>query len=66
MENIERLNHYDHFEVLERFNIEKNESCSVLDDWMNVNGVLDDFEERLLSEVIIDMKRVGRDWNEED
>jgi hypothetical protein len=66
IEEKEKLNHYDHFEVLERFNIEKNEFCETLDDWMNATDVLDDFEQRLLSEVIKDIKRAGRDWNEEE
>jgi hypothetical protein len=69
MENIddkEKLNHYDHFEVLERFNIEKNEFCRSLDEWLDTTGILTATEQELLTEICRDMKLVGRDWNEEE
>jgi hypothetical protein len=69
MENIEdkeKLNHYDHFEVLERFNIEKNEFCTSLDEWLDTTGILTATEQELLTEICRDMKLVGRDWNEEE
>ncbi len=46
--------------ILKRMNL-----VGILDDWITVTGTLDDFEERLLSEFIQDIKRAGRDRNEE-
>ncbi len=66
MENIEKLNHYDHFEVLERFNIEKKEECAILEDWTSASGSLNEVEKGLLIEISKDMKLKGRDWNEEE
>ena len=37
-DNLKRLNHYDVFEVIDTFNIEKNLGCKVLNDWMTVEG----------------------------
>ncbi len=36
MENVEKLNHYDGAEVIERFNIEKQSECVVLDDCFSI------------------------------
>ncbi len=66
MENIEKLNHYDHFEVLERFNIRKNQSCESLQDWLNACGVLSPTESDVLDYVRIELEKFGRDWNEEE
>ena len=66
MENIEKLNHYDHFEVLERFNIEKKEECTILENWTSASGSLNEIEKDLLIEISKDMKSKGRDWNEEE
>jgi hypothetical protein len=48
MENKERLNHYDHFEVLERFNIKKNQTCSTLKAWLNATGTFTASEEEIM------------------
>lgn len=66
MENVEKLNHYDGAEVIERFNIEKQSECIVLDDWLNVSGTLNDIEEYILDKAQKDIKLTGRDWNEEE
>jgi hypothetical protein len=66
MENIERLNHYDGAEVVERFNIEKQGECSTLDQWLDVSGTLTATEFDLLDTVRKDMRLIGRDWNEEE
>jgi hypothetical protein len=52
--------------VLERFNIEKNEYCDTLNEWLDTSGVLTEIEQGLLQEVCKDMKLAGRDWNEEE
>jgi hypothetical protein len=66
MENVEKLNHYDGAEVVERFNIEKQAECATLDSWLDVSGTLTPTEKELLDTVRKDMKLVGRDWNEEE
>jgi hypothetical protein len=66
MENLEKLNHYDGAEVIERFNIEKQADCAVLNDWLNVSGTLTTGQQEILNEAQEDIKLVGRDWNEEE
>ena len=66
MENVEKLNDYDGAEVIERFNIEKQSECIVLDDWLNVAGTLNDIEKYILDKAQKDIKLTGRDWNEEE
>jgi hypothetical protein len=66
MENVEKLNHYDGAEVVERFNIEKQAECATLDNWLDVSGKLTPTEQELLDTVRKEMKLVGRDWNEEE
>jgi hypothetical protein len=66
MENIEKLNHYDGAEVVERFNIEKQEECTTLDQWLDVSGTLTEIEQYILDDVQKEIKVMGRDWNEEE
>jgi hypothetical protein len=62
----EKLNHYDHFEVLERFNIRKNQYCDSLQDWLNCTGSLSSTEDEILHYVRTELEVFGRDWNEEE
>jgi hypothetical protein len=66
MENLEKLNHYDGAEVIERFNIEKQADCAILNEWINVSGTLTTGQQEILNEAQEDIKLVGRDWNEEE
>ncbi len=66
MENIEKLNHYDGFEVIERFNINKNRTCEQLKDWLNVNGNFSAFELELIQKIQKELDLHGRAWNEEE
>jgi hypothetical protein len=66
MENIEKLNHYDGFEVIERFNIEKNQTCENLEDWLNVKVNLTSFETELLLKIREELQLHSRAWNEEE
>jgi hypothetical protein len=66
MENIEKLNHYDGAEVIERFNIEKQLECKILDNWLDVSGTLTEMEHYMLDTVRQDIIVSGRDWNEEE
>ncbi len=66
MENIERLNHYDGFEVIERFNINKNQTCENLNEWLKVEGEFNGFELELLNKIQKELNLHGRAWNEEE
>lgn len=66
MEKVEKLNHYDGAEVIERFNIEKQAECTVLDNWLDVSGTLTEIEHYILDTVRQDIILTGRDWNEEE
>jgi hypothetical protein len=66
METVDKLNHYDGFEVIERFNINKNQTCDSLKDWLNVEGTLSAFELELLVQVREELNLHGRAWNEEE
>ena len=67
MENIEKLNHYDGFEVIDRFQINKNQNCSILLNWLNTgHPVLDDFDSLLLKKAQQELIIYEREWNEEE
>lgn len=66
MGNIEKLNHYDGAEVIERFNIEKIAQCTTLKDWLNVSGTLSAGHQEILKEAQEEITIFGRDWNEEE
>jgi hypothetical protein len=66
MENIEKLNHYDGFEVIERFNINKNQTCETLEDWLNASGHFSAFELELIQKIQKELDLHGRAWNEEE
>jgi hypothetical protein len=63
---VKRLNINDSAEVIERFAIEKNETCATLDHWLEASGVLTATEKELLNEIRRDILILGRDWNEEE
>jgi hypothetical protein len=61
-----KLNHYDHFEVLERFNIKKNQTCVALQDWLKATGSIVQSEDDILQYIRAELEKFGRDWNEEE
>jgi hypothetical protein len=61
-----KLNHYDGFEVIERFEIRKNLICEMLQDWMNANGELTEVEMTMLNSARTHLTTYGRAWNEEE
>jgi hypothetical protein len=63
---VEKLNHYDGSEVLERFNIKKNMTCLTLKEWLTVQGTLTSVELGILEDVRFDLEKDGRYWNEEE
>ncbi len=63
---LEKLNHYDGSEVLERFNIKKNMTCPTLKDWLSVQGTLTSVELGILEDVRFELEKSGRYWNEKE
>ncbi len=41
-----KLNHYDVFEVIDTFDIDKNLNCETLTMWLDAQGTLTPFEDR--------------------
>ena len=41
---MEKLNHYDVFEVIDTFNIEKVLNCAILKNWTKVHGEFTPYE----------------------
>lgn len=60
------LNHYDSFEVIDTFQINKNSSCEELEKWLDATGLLDEFEMTLLEKVRKELVEYERQWNEEE
>ena len=65
-DNLKRLNHYDVFEVIDTFNIEKNLGCKVLNDWMTVEGILSTTENELVTQAREKLELKWDEWNEEE
>ena len=65
-DNLKRLNHYDVFEVIDTFNIEKNLGCQVLNDWMTVGGSLSTTENELVTQAREKLELKWDEWNEEE
>ena len=65
-DNLKRLNHYDVFEVIDTFNIEKNLGCKVLNDWMTVEGNLTNTEDELVTQAREKLELKWDEWNEEE
>jgi hypothetical protein len=66
METVEKLNRYDGFEVIDRFQINKNQHCSILTEWLKATSVLDDFDTLLLQKAQKELIIYEREWNEEE
>ena len=61
---MEKLNHYDVFEVIDTFNIEKVQHCDTLKNWLNISGELNDFETKLIEEARQSLELKWDEWNE--
>ena len=66
MENIRKLNHYDIFEVIDTFDIDKIFGCQTLKNWLGAIGKLNSFEEEILSKVRSNLEIKWDEWNEEE
>ncbi|MEZ0541291.1 hypothetical protein [Fibrella arboris] len=61
-----RVNHYDIFEVIDRFAIEKIRHCSILDEWMSATDKLSSFEAELCEKARTELELKWDEWNEEE
>jgi hypothetical protein len=62
-----KLNHYDGFEVIDRFQINKNISFETLHQWLAIKEhELTSFESELLEKVRQELVTYEREWNEEE
>ncbi len=66
MENSEKPNHYDVFEVIDTFKIEKIKNCTVLKEWISANGNLNAFENELIIQAREELDLKWDEWNEEE
>ena len=65
MEKI-KLNHYDVYEVIDTFNIEKNRNCEVLKNWLNSVDELTLIESEILEQARQRLEMKWDEWNEEE
>jgi hypothetical protein len=61
-----KVNHYDIFEVIDRFGIEKIRQCSILEDWMMAQSELTSFEKELSEKARAELEVKWDEWNEEE
>ena len=61
-----KLNHYDIFEVIDTFNIEKNRECNVLNNWITSSGNLTANELENLEQARQELEVKWDEWNEEE
>jgi hypothetical protein len=66
MENIEKLNHYDIFEVIDTFKIEKIRNCTTLKNWLDVSGSLNPYENQFMEQAREQLDLKWNEWNEEE
>ena len=60
------VNHYDIFEVIDRFSIEKVRQCAILGDWMAAQSELTSFEKELSEKARTELEIKWDEWNEEE
>jgi hypothetical protein len=63
---MEKLNHYDVYEVIDTFNIEKNRDCIILKNWVATLGSYTAFEAQLAEEARQNLELKWDEWNEEE
>jgi hypothetical protein len=67
LDNIEKVNHYDVNEVIDRFDIDKVFDCKILKNWLEqVQGTLKPFQQEMLEEAREHLVQKWNEWNEEE
>ena len=61
-----KLNHYDVFEVIDTFDIEKNRHCVILNDWVNASLELNQMELSIIEQAREQIESKWDEWNEEE
>jgi hypothetical protein len=66
-QDIEKVNHYDVNEVIDRFDIDKIFDCTILKNWLDsAEGNLKPFQEEMLEEARLHLIQKWNEWNEEE
>ena len=61
-----RVNHYDIFEVIDTFNIQKNRECLLIKEWMSAKGTISTFDTQLIDHARKKLQLKWDEWNEEE
>ena len=65
-DSIKKVNHYDIFEVIDTFDIEKKQDCQTLTNWLDVKGEFTAFESQIMDSVRQRLEIKWDEWNEEE
>jgi hypothetical protein len=65
-DSTKKVNHYDIFEVIDTFDIEKVRNCIILKDWLDVKGEFTPFESQIIDTVRQNLEIKWDEWNEEE
>ena len=52
--------------MIDNFGIRKISECQELKNWLDVNGLLNDFENITIDNALLRFEKLGMDWNEEE
>lgn len=52
--------------VIDTFGIQRTNTCTELDNWLDAHGVLNDFESTTIKYAIQRFEKLGMSWNEEE
>ncbi len=67
LQEIEKINHYDVNEVIDRFDIDKIFDCTILNNWLaQAQGTLKPFQIEMLEEARQHLIQKWNEWNEEE
>jgi hypothetical protein len=67
LQDIEKVNHYDVNEVIDRFDIDKIFDCKILNNWIDsAEGNLKPFQIEMLEEARLHLMQKWNEWNEEE
>jgi hypothetical protein len=65
-DSTKKVNHYDIFEVIDTFDIEKKQECETLTNWLDVKGEFTAFESQIMDSVRQRLEIKWDEWNEEE
>jgi hypothetical protein len=63
---MEKFHKFKEVAMLNTFGIQTITECSVLNDWLQTNDVLDDFDNQIIDKALNRYAALGKGWNEEE